>query len=253
MKINKANTFWKAFSITLLPLFLLLLGLFADTDWFESFSGSHWLTAPVLTMVNSIVFAILYINANKRLREQMLYAVLIGIGGEYFFSVGLDMYTYRNGNVPHYIPIGHAIVLMAVLYFVRTPFVKDNLKIIEKVLTIAIWIWATTFLIFASDVWGFLMTALIFYLLKGRMNKNKVFFLVMYLTVVYLEIVGTTYGVWEWPSLAFGEIPFLPSANPPTGICLFYFGLDVGCLYLYKLRHPIAWKRRKAYSVRLNS
>ena len=71
------------------------------------------------------------------------------------------------------------------------------------------------------------------------------FYLVMYLTVAYLEIIGTNFICWEWPSTAFDFFSFLPSANPPSGISFFYFGLDLGCLWLYKKRHKIAWKRMK--------
>jgi hypothetical protein len=67
----------------------------------------------------------------------------------------------------------------------------------------------------------------------------------MYLAVAYLKIIGTSYECWKWPSTAFNYFTFLPSANPPTGISFFYFGLDLGCLWLYKKRHKIAWSRMK--------
>ena len=42
----------------------------------------------------------------------MIYAVIIGFGGEYLFSIVLDMYTYQIGsNLPLYIPFGHAAVI----------------------------------------------------------------------------------------------------------------------------------------------
>jgi hypothetical protein len=67
----------------------------------------------------------------------------------------------------------------------------------------------------------------------------------MYFSICFLEIVGTTYGCWYWPETAWNVIPFLPSHNPPSGISLFYFLLDLGCLYVYTRRHKIAWKRMK--------
>ena len=67
----------------------------------------------------------------------------------------------------------------------------------------------------------------------------------MYIVVAFLEIIGTTYKCWHWPDTAFGIIPFLKSANPPSGISLFYFLFDLGCLWFYKLGNKEAWSRMK--------
>jgi hypothetical protein len=75
--------------------------------------------------------------------------------------------------------------------------------------------------------------------------RERLFYLTMYISVAVLEIIGTTYECWWWPSTAFDVIPFLPSYNPPSGISLFYFLLDLGCLWIYKKRHKITWKRMK--------
>jgi hypothetical protein len=99
-------------------------------------------------------------------------------------------------------------------------------------------------LIFENDVFGFLMTLLIVFILRNR-PRERLFYLSMYLTVAYLEIIGTNFLCWKWPNTAFDIFSFLPSANPPSGISFFYFGLDLGCLWLYKKRHTIAWKRMK--------
>ncbi len=89
------------------------------------------------------------------------------------------------------------------------------------------------------------MTILTLLVLRKR-PRERLFYLSMYLTVAYLEIVGTNFLCWEWPSTAFDAFSFLPSANPPSGISFFYFGLDLGCLWLYKKRHKIAWNRMKS-------
>jgi len=40
-------------------------------------------------------------------------------------------------------------------------------------------------------------------------------------------------------------LAYLPNTNPPIGISFFYFGLALGCLWLYKKRHKIALNRIK--------
>jgi len=120
----------------------------------------------------------------------------------------------------------------------------DFKKSIEKIFTIAILIYASLFLIFANDIFGFVMTLLTVFILQFR-PRERMMYLTMYIVVAFLEIIGTSYQSWYWPDTAFGLMPFLKSANPPSGISFFYFGLDLGCLWLYKQRHKIAWKRMK--------
>jgi len=65
----------------------------------------------------------------------------------------------------------------------------------------------------------------------------------MYGVVVYAELIGTSLETWSWPKNAFNTFEFLPSANPPSGICLFYYGLDRGTMSIYKRRHKKTWQR----------
>lgn len=68
-----------------------------------------------------------------------------------------------------------------------------------------------------------------------------------------MEIVGTYYLCWKWPPIAWNVFEFLPSYNPPSGISLFYFLLDLGTLWMYKKRHKVTWKRMKNIrKIRLN-
>jgi len=73
--------------------------------------------------------------------------------------------------------------------------------------------------------------------------KDQLFFLTMYVVVAVLEIGGTGYEAWSWPDSAFGIFPILKSHNPPSGISLFYFLLDVGCFVFYILLNNKTWKR----------
>jgi len=174
----------------------------------------------------------------------MVYAVIIGFFGEHLFSIALGMYSYRLGNVPLYVPPGHAIVYIAAVYFCKDAIVKTYRKQLEIFFTIFVLVYATLFLIFANDIFGFVMSLLVIFFLRNK-PRERLFFLSMYIVVAFLEIVGTHYQCWAWPETAYGVFPFLKSANPPSGISLFYFLLDLGCLWLYKQRHLVAWNRMK--------
>jgi hypothetical protein len=242
MNFKIAASLFSSFFKTIGYLFLFIVfGLFIDSNYMSSIlpHNQHWATFVML-----IGFAVLYSYSASRLREQMIYAVIIGYIGEYLFSVVLGMYTYRLGNVPHYVPPGHAIVLIATMYFCKEAIVKTYRKLIEKMFTIFILIYATSFLIFAGDVFGFVMSLMVIFLLRNK-PRERLFYLSMYVVVAFVEIVGTNYQCWYWPETAWDVIPFLKSSNPPSGISLFYFLLDLGSLWLYKQRHKIAWNRMK--------
>lgn len=242
MNFKTISLLGSAFFKTLGYLFLFILfGLFLDSRFMPDL---HFEKQHMATFVMLIGFGILYYKSGKRLRKQMLYAVIIGICGEYLFSIGLGMYTYRLGNIPHYVPPGHAIVLIATINFSKQGVVKQLRKQLELLLTGFIVLYSSLFLIFAGDLFGFIMSMGVIYVLRNK-PRERLFYLSMYLAVAFLEIVGTNYQCWSWPSTAWGIIPFLKSANPPSGISLFYFLLDLGCLWVYKQRHRGAWNRMK--------
>ena len=242
MSVTTSKTFLSAFLKTLGMLFLyIFVGLFIDSKYVViNYQESRWIANALMIFI----FSIVWLKVTIKVRELMLYAVIIGYVGEYLFSVGLGMYTYRLENVPHYIPMGHALVYIGVLYFIKTFYVKLNRKLLEKIFTGIIIIYALAFLVFKNDVFGFVLTAATLLILRNK-PRERLFYLTMYLSIVFLEITGTSYECWDWPSIAWDYFTFLPSANPPSGISFFYFGLDLGCLWLYKQRHKIAWSRMK--------
>ncbi|TVZ56808.1 hypothetical protein OD91_2108 [Lutibacter sp. Hel_I_33_5] len=240
MNIKKTLFFQIFKTLGLLELFIAA-GLFLDSKYFipQYANGQN-----IATIILTSVLVYLYWKATKRTREQIIYAVLIAIIGEYLFCLGFGMYTYRLENVPHYVPPGHAIMYLGVFYFVRQPKVIINRKNLELALYSINGLFATYFLLFKNDVLGFSLTVIIFYIVYKK-PRERLFYLGMYLAIAILELIGTSYGCWWWPTTWFGKVSFIPSGNPPSGISFFYFGLDLGCLYFYKLRHKVAWSRMK--------
>ncbi len=240
------KSFLKAFSRTIGILFLLIpFGLYFDSKFFIDYSkNGQW----IINGLMFVVFLLLFFKATNRSRELMIYATLIGVAGEYLFSLGFEMYTYRLGNVPLYVPQGHAILYILTVYFCREAYVKLKKDKIEQVFKIGIFLYSLFFFIVYWDVFGFVLTIITLLILKNK-PRERLFYYTMYIVVAFLEIIGTSYTCWFWPDKAFGILSFLPSANPPSGISFFYFGLDLGSLWLYKQRHKIAWGRMKAIRI----
>ncbi len=230
-------------------IFLRKVGIFIGFIVILFFDGIYFAENYVNSQIPINILALLsffwmYKRAFPRTRKLMIYAVFLGVLGEYFFSIYLGMYTYRLENVPWYVPLGHAALYGRVFIFSKDSLARKYHKEIEDFFAIVIIGIAAVYMIFFSDTFGFLMTLLVFLLLWFR-PKDRLYFYTMYIVVALLEIGGTAFGCWEWPSTAFGRFEFLPSNNPPSGISLFYFLLDVSCFLLYILFHASVWKRFK--------
>ncbi|MDP5093624.1 MAG: hypothetical protein NWQ17_09945 [Polaribacter sp.] len=235
------SSFYTTFKTLGLLYLFLIVGLFLDSFYMVKIIENAQFYANILMI---IVFVIIFFKVHHRLKENMIAAVMIAFFGEYLFSIVMGMYTYRLENVPHYVPFGHALLYVAVLCFSKAASIKIHHQFLERFLTIFIFIYATVFLIFKNDVFGFVMTIATLYILRNK-PRERLFYLTMYITVVVLELIGTYYKCWYWPTTAWGIFDFLPSHNPPSGISFFYFLLDLGTLWFYKQRHKIAWKRMK--------
>lgn len=240
---KKTDSLFYVFLKTTGILFLaIFLGLLLDSKFVIPYFPQGQFAANIAVI---IIFLFVFAKSTKKIREFLIYAILIAIAGECFFSLFLEMYTYRLHDIPFYVFFGHALLYVSVLYFCKakaTGFFRKKLELSFIILVIS---YAVAFLVFADDYFGFVLTIITLFILKNR-PKERLFYLTMYLCIAFLEIVGTWYKCWHWPAFAFHiEGKFLRSANPPSGISFFYFGLDLGCLYFYKLHHKIAWKRMK--------
>lgn len=230
--------FFREIGLLIATFFLLFLdGVYFNEHIFKS--------QLMLNILMCLAFAVMLYRANPRIRKLMIIAVILGFIGEHFFSIVLGMYTYRLENVPLYVPFGHAVLYARILRFSKASLVKKYHKEIEFFLILIIIFVSTFYLVFLNDVFGFVCTILIFLFLWKR-PKDRMFFFSMYVLVVILEIVGTAFGVWKWPNIAFGVFEFLPSNNPPSGISLFYFILNIVCFRIYIILHQNAWKRVKS-------
>ena len=184
MSVASSKTFFPAFLKTLGLLWgFILTGLFLDSNLMQ-----QWIAEPqwIANTVMFIGFFLCFKNVTPRIKEQMITAVIIAVIGEYLFSIALGMYTYRSENVPHYVPPGHALVYVGVLYFTKTAFTKLHRRLLEKIFTIIVLVYAAVFLIFENDVSGFLMTVLTLLVLRKRPRER----------LFYLNMV-CSYQVWR--------------------------------------------------------
>ena len=225
--------------------YLHIHALFFPVLWLGLYLDSTLISQQLITnILVFITFIWIYTQVSKQIKQLMLYGLIVALGGELLFSLVFGMYTYRLENLPIYVPFGHAIIYACVYYLVKEPIILKYQDSIIKFLYLAIILYSTAWLIFANDVFGFLCLLVILWIFKRR-PRTKLFFLFMFFAIVYLELIGTYYECWYWPETWFDKVSFIPSANPPSAISVFYFGFDAGCLWFYKKLQPLKWQRFK--------
>ena len=205
---------------------------------------------PVASAAATFTFwLLLYATASHRLRRLLLVGLFAATVGEVVFSLGLGMYEYRQGGIPLYVPPGHTVLYASIFLFVRLPEVRRRAR----------WLWPTLFLLgagwslalwrFAHDSFGLVCFALFTALLLA-VPRARLFFAAMYLLVAYLELCGTAAGAWAWPAALLGRPGAISSANPPSGVAVFYCLFDLSCLGLYfatRFTHFERWVQRLVF------
>lgn len=232
----------KYFHLYLPAILFIWIGLFLDNkELSQTISYNQWLTNIVVLPV----FFWIYFHSPRYLKQMMLFGILVAMFGESLFSLLLGMYTYRLENIPLYVFLGHSVVYAGVYYLAKEPLIRKNQEQVIKILLITAVLYSSSWLLFGNDLFGFLCMVGLVIVLR-RYKTSRLFFLLMFFMVAYLEVVGTHYGCWSWPPIWFDVIPFVPSSNPPSGIGFFYFLFDAGCLWFYKQFNKKRWQTLRA-------
>jgi hypothetical protein len=164
-------------------------------------------------------FALLVLGRAPGLRRRMLFAVLAwATAGELFLSLAWGLYTYRLGNIPHFVPPGHVLVFMIGLQLARavTPVAADRLTALYAVAT------ACAALVLGDE---FSVVLFAVYLLAYRLKPDiRPLLATMFLVTLTLELVGTALGTWGWAPRT--PVLGLTTTNPPFAVAAFYCVLD---------------------------
>jgi len=94
---------------------IMLVGIIIDSKYVavNYFEYAQWINNFLVLLL--IVF--LYKKSPPRSKALLINAIIIAVIGEYVFSKVFGMYTYRLGNISHYIHLGHAVVFLFVYNF----------------------------------------------------------------------------------------------------------------------------------------
>jgi hypothetical protein len=230
---------------------LLLIILFAPLTALVLFFDSQLVRAHVPTMFgisqgqmisNSMapIYLLLLLPALQRQQRLMALVFLpIAIVGELVFSLVFELYTYAEGSVPVYVPFGHAILFGTGLLICDRAWVVAHTALVRWGLL------AFHAALIAGAIFGLgdtltaLFTLPLLYILYR--SRLRVFYLVMGVLVLYVELVGTWLGCWQWdPAPIHG---LLHAVNPPVGAFCCYVVADI--LTVRGTQRLLRWWQRR--------
>jgi len=190
---------------------VIILGL--AFDQFVPFWGQTLTSAGVWALLLYWIY-----HTQREQRITLIACVSFATLGECFLSLLWGLYDYRLGNIPAFVPPGHALLFM--LGAMITVYVRNWI----------IWfvpLAATPFVIFlavtGADTFGLAMFALL--LACMVLSRARKLYAVMFVLALAMEIYGTALGNWAWRPV----VPWLGMAtiNPPLTAGVFYCVLDM--------------------------
>ncbi len=187
------------------------------------------LAAGALTW--SVVLALLH-RAGTAHRSMLFWCMTWATAGELFVSLVWGLYTYRLGNIPHFVPPGH--VLLFLIGWHLAPRIPQAAA---HALTAAYAALTALALIAFQDQFSVLLFA-VYATLYWRAPAVRPLFAAMFGLTLAMELFGTSLGTWGWA----GRTPWLglTTLNPPVAVGAFYCTLDA----------LVVWSMRARVSVR---
>jgi hypothetical protein len=182
-------------------------------------------------------------------RRRVAALVAVATAGEVLGSLILELYAYRHGGIPAFVPPGHGLVYLAGrrLSRVRRP------RLLVAVALAFTFAWGAARMLAGAppDAAGILAAAgLAAVVLR---SPQAALFAAMVLVVDGLELYGTALGTWTWASTWPGL--GLSIGNPPLGAALGYVGFDWVALRIARPSasrtascQPLRWAMRSAAS-----
>jgi hypothetical protein len=182
-------------------------------------------------------------HESRLVRAQTAVVVAIAAVIELVFSGWLGVYVYRLEHVPAYVFPGHGLIYLAALTIARLPAVRRNASTAVRATVVVATAWALWGLLLSPrhDVLGFFWYLCLLAFL--RWGRSTLLYVGAFAVVSYLEIVGTTWGVWTWMPRD-TILGWVPMGNPPSIAAGGYGWFD---LYAVLLAPTLvaAWDRRR--------
>lgn len=208
---------WLIFLAVLIPVFFLL----------EPYTNNVTVWIPTLFCTWILLVALWERPVEQRISIGLV--IVLATIAEVLFSMGLGWYDYRIGHVPPWIPPAHGIVFLTALVWADIGWARTRHNQIRVWLTAAVLAYTAYGLAGGHpDIIGAITGGLFLLWLWTVSTERSILYVMMWIVVCYLEILGTAFGTWTWAPTALG----LTEGNPPSGIVGMYGIIDLVALLL---------------------
>jgi xanthosine utilization system XapX-like protein len=194
----------------LLIVATLMLGLAADI-------GSGFLGQAT---IGAAFWGVLFYLLGRLEREEravLMLCLLIATTGEMALSLGWGLYVYRLGNIPLFVPPGHALMLLLGMWLARR---------VPAAAALAVMGCAAAYTLVAAVAGADTLGVLLFIAFAAAfaMRSQRRLYAATFVLALGLELYGTWLGNWRWAR----EVPgvALVTTNPPGASGAFYSVLD---------------------------
>jgi hypothetical protein len=213
--------------------------------------GSDLARQQVLGLGTWVLLLVVLRRQTPLVRVQTLVVVAFATVVEYTFSPLLEVYVYRLGTVPAFVPPGHGLVYLAAFSIGGLAFVRRHARLAVALTLVACGgyaLWGLSPWAPRLDVLGaFWFLCLVGFFVWGR---SRLLYVGAFLVVTYLELVGTSLGSWTW--MPRDPTGLVPMGNPPSGAAGGYGWFDLVAV----LAAPtllVAWNRYRPRAPRLGA
>jgi hypothetical protein len=175
-----------------------------------------------------VVLLLLLRRESPLVRCQVAVVVVFATAIEYTFSPLLEVYVYRFGNVPAFVPPGHGGVYLCALVLGRCAVARRWSTPLVALTVVAGGAYALWGLVGSSrlDVLGaFWFGCLLAFL---RWGPSRLLYVGAFAIVTYLELLGTAVHAWTWQPL--DPTGIVAIGNPPSGAAGGYGWFDLAGL-----------------------
>jgi len=178
-----------------------------------------WTGQHLATVWACAVWIWLYRAGGLPERRSLVLCLLIAGFGEIVLSLVWGVYDYQFGNLPLFVPPGHALLMtLGVLVARKLPTRSTVLTITALGGAYAAYAWF-------SDHDRFGTVLFLLFALCVAFGRERRLYSVMFLLALAMELYGTALGNWVWRPLVPGL--GLSAANPPFAAGAFYALLDL--------------------------
>ncbi|MDJ0799810.1 MAG: hypothetical protein QNJ51_23895 [Calothrix sp. MO_167.B12] len=227
----KPSNVVRSFILISFPILVIfVLGLDSPQMSAKVFEGQY--LVDILTV--GYFFLLLFALRPDRRIMAMIF-VPFALIGEFIFSLVFEMYSYRLGEVPIYVPFGHAILFSVGVLISELSFVSKYEKQMRPVFSSLYVILLSAVVVLFQDTLSVIFAVVFLWVLR-RKGYQTLYFIMGFL-VLYVELLGTAWGCWAWNTHPF-NIFWLQTINPPIGAFVCYILADLGVMKITRYLQP---------------